>query len=245
MVGPRPDTAPTLVLLHQGLGSAGMWGDFPERLAAATGLGVFAYSRQGYGHSSPAQLPRALDFMHREAREILPRVLDAIGFRQGVLVGHSDGASIALIYAGAQRGPLRGLVAMAPHVFVEDVTAASIAQAKVAFETTDLPQRLGRYHDDPVSTFYGWNDIWLHPEFRAWNIEAYLAKIAVPILLIQGEDDQYGTRAQVDAIARQVSGPVEVLMLDQCRHSPHGDRAEATAEAIAVFVGKLCWTNNR
>ena len=128
---------------------------------------------------------------------------------------------------------------MAPHVFVEDMNIASIAQAKLTFETTDLPQRLARYHEDATSTFYGWNEIWLHPEFRAWNIETYLPKIAVPVLLIQGEDDQYGTRAQVDAIARQVSGPVEVLMLHDCRHSPQVDRADATAEAIGRFVGNL------
>jgi len=229
----------TLIFLHEGLGSAALWKDFPERVAQRTGCPAVVYSRYGYGKSDRLERAHSVDYMHREALDTLPELLSQLAIEDPILIGHSDGASIALIYAGAQRGPLRGLVAMAPHVFVEDVTAASIAQAKVAFETTDLPQRLGRYHDDPVSTFYGWNDIWLHPEFRAWNIEACLAKIAVPILLIQGEDDQYGTRAQVDAIARQVSGPVEVLMLDQCRHSPHGDRAEATAEAIAVCVGKL------
>jgi pimeloyl-ACP methyl ester carboxylesterase len=153
-----------------------------------------------------------------------------------VLVGHSDGASIALIHAGAGRSPVRGLVLMAPHVFVEDITVSSIAQAKVTFETTDLAGKLGRYHDDAVSTFWGWNDIWLHPDFRAWNIEEYLPRIGVPVLSIQGEDDQYGTRAQVEAIARQVQGPVETVMLPRCGHSPHVDRREATLEAIAELV---------
>jgi pimeloyl-ACP methyl ester carboxylesterase len=228
----------TLVFLHEGLGSTALWKDFPERVARRTGCPAAVYSRYGYGKSDRLERAHAVDYMHREALDTLPELLSQLAIVDPILIGHSDGASIALIYAGAQRGPLRGLVAMAPHVFLEAVTVASIAQARVAFETTDLPQRLGRYHDDSASTFYGWNDTWLHPEFRAWNIEAYLPKIAVPILLIQGEDDQYGTRAQVDAIAQQVCGPVEVLMLDQCGHSPHIDRADATAEAIAVFVGR-------
>ena len=177
--------------------------------------------------------------MHREALDVLPEVLDQLGIEAPILIGHSDGASIALIHAGSGRWPVRGVVAMAPHVFVEDITVQSIAEAKTTFQSTDLADRLGRFHDDVVSTFEGWNDIWLHPDFRRWNIEEYLAGIAVPVLLIQGEDDQYGTVAQVEAIARQVSGPVETVMLPECTHSPHQVQKDATIEAIAGFVARL------
>jgi pimeloyl-ACP methyl ester carboxylesterase len=238
-VGPAAAGPGTLVFLHEGLGSASLWKDFPERLVQRTGCPALVYSRYGYGKSDRLQQPHAVDYMHREALDTLPELLVRLSIRKPILIGHSDGASIALIYAGARRGPLRGLVLMAPHAFVEDVTVSSIAQAKVTFETTDLARKLARYHDDPAATFYGWNDIWLRPEFRAWSIEQYLASIAVPMLLIQGEQDQYGTRAQVDAIARQVSGPVELVMLDECGHAPHVDRADATDEAIARFVGGL------
>ncbi len=159
--------------------------------------------------------------------------------RDPVLIGHSDGASIALIHAGNGQRDVRGVVAMAPHVFVEDVSVTSIAAAKVAFETTDLPARLGRYHDDVVSTFWGWNDIWLHPDFRTWNIEAYLAGIRCPVLLIQGEDDEYGTLAQIEAIERQVDGGARSVKLAQCSHSPHVDQTEATVRAIEAFVRGL------
>ena len=229
----------TLVFLHEGLGSVSLWKDFPERVARRTGCPALVYSRYGYGKSERLQRPHAVDYMHREALNTLPEVLAALSISDPILIGHSDGASIALIYAGAQRGPLRGLVLMAPHVFVEDVTVGSIADAKVTFETTDLRRRLGRYHDDVATTFYGWNDIWLRPEFRDWNIEASLPGIEVPTLLIQGEQDQYGTRAQVDAVARQVSGPVRLIMLDSCGHAPQVDRVDATEEAIAAFVATL------
>lgn len=230
----EPD--PVLVLLHEGLGSIALWKDFPDRLAEATSCTVLVYSRYGYGKSDRLTAARGVDYMHREALEVLPQVLDALSIRSPVLVGHSDGASIALIHAGAGRRPVRGVVAMAPHVFVEDVTVSSIAQAKVMFESTDLAVKLGRYHDDAASTFWGWNNIWLHPDFRAWNIEEYLPRITSPVLVIQGEDDQYGTVAQVEAIARQVKGPIETLMLPRCAHSPQVDQREATLEAIAGFV---------
>jgi pimeloyl-ACP methyl ester carboxylesterase len=166
----------------------------------------------------------------------LTEVLSSLGVDNPILVGHSDGASISLIHAGAGKWPVRGVVAMAPHVFVERLTVESIAQAKVTFETTDLAQKLGRYHDDPVSTFRGWNDIWLNPDFLHWNIESYLPGITCPVLLIQGEDDQYGTLAQIHAIERQVRGTVERAILPNCGHSPHVDQKEATLEAIAEFV---------
>ena len=218
MVGPRPDAAPTLVLLHQGLGSAGMWGDFPERLATATGFGVFAYSRQGYGHSSPASLPRALDFMHREAREILPRVLDAIGFRQGVLVGHSDGASIAAIHAGSlQDHRVRGLAMMAPHFIVEDVTMAAIRSIRQAFDSGEV--QFERWHADAAATVHGWSDVWLSNDVSRWDLTEDLAYIRVPILIIQGEQDQLRHRAP------DRDRPGGMLLpgrgADAAGHSPH------------------------
>ena len=231
---------PTLVFLHEGLGSVALWKQFPRQVAEATGCPALAYSRFGYGKSDKITQARKVDYMHREALDVLPEILDQLDIEAPILIGHSDGASIALIHAGAGQRPVRGVVAMAPHVFVEDVTVQSIAEARTTFQNTDLGERLGRYHDDVVSTFRGWNDIWLHPDFRRWNIEEYLAAIAVPILLIQGEDDQYGTVAQVEAIARQVSGPVETVLLPDCAHSPHQSlQKDATIAAIAGFVARL------
>lgn len=240
----RPETgtsaAPTLVFLHEGLGSVALWKRFPAEVVAATGCPALVYSRYGYGKSDKLAAPRKVDYMHREALDVLPEILDQLGIDSPVLIGHSDGASIALIHAGAGKRTVRGVVAMAPHVFVEDVTVKSIAGAGETFRTTDLPERLGRYHDDVASTFRGWNDIWLHPDFRRWNIEDYLADIRCPVLLIQGEDDQYGTVAQIDAIAGQVSGPVETVMLPDCAHSPHQSvQKDATIAAIAGFVQNL------
>jgi pimeloyl-ACP methyl ester carboxylesterase len=234
----HPDR-PALVFLHEGLGSAALWKTVPDRVAEATGCPALVFSRYGYGKSDRITAPRGVDYMHREALETLPDVLSQLGVSNPILIGHSDGASISIIHAGAGKWPVRGLVAMAPHVFVEDITVTSIAQAKVTFQTTDLGQKLGRYHDDPVATFWGWNDIWLHPDFRRWNIESYLLRIACPVLLIQGADDQYGTLAQIDAIAGQVRGPVEQVILRDCAHSPHVDQKEATLEAIAGFVARL------
>jgi pimeloyl-ACP methyl ester carboxylesterase len=230
---------PVLVFLHEGLGSTALWKTFPDCVAEATGCPALVFSRYGYGKSDRLEAARGVDYMHREALDTLPEVLRQFGIHDPILIGHSDGASIALIHAGAGQWPVRGLVAMAPHVFVEDITVRSIAQAKVTFETTDLAQKLARYHDYPTSTFMGWNDIWLHPDFRRWNIEPYLPGIAGPVLLIQGEDDQYGTVAQIDAIARQVHGQVRKVILPDCAHSPHVDQKEATLEAISAFVGEL------
>lgn len=230
---------PALVFLHEGLGSTALWKTFPDRVAEATGAPAFVFSRYGYGKSDRLTQARAVDYMHREALDTLPEVLAQAGIANPVLIGHSDGASIALIHAGAAKWPVRGVVAMAPHAFVEDLTVASIAQAKVTFETSDLAQKLGRYHDDPVSTFRGWNDIWLHPDFRQWNIESYLPGVACPVLLIQGADDQYGTLAQIEAITRHVRGPVEQVILPDCGHSPHVDQKEATLEAIAKFAARV------
>lgn len=231
---------PTLVFLHEGLGSVALWKRFPAEVVAATGCPALVYSRYGYGKSDRLTEARTVDYMHREALEVLPEVLDRFGIEAPLLIGHSDGASIALIHAGAGKRPVSAVVAMAPHVFVEDITVQSIAAAGVTFRTTDLPQRLGRYHDDADSMFRGWNDIWLHPDFRRWNIEDVLPGVRCPLLLIQGEDDQYGTAAQVDAIARQVAGPVQTLMLPDCAHAPHQSlQKDATVAAIAAFVASL------
>lgn len=232
---------PTLLLLHEGLGSLAMWRDFPARLAAATGCRTLVYSRYGYGQSDVLEEAFDVDFMHREARYVLPELLAALDIANPVLVGHSDGASIALLHAGESRFAVAGLVLMAPHCFVEDISIRSIEAAKVAFETTDLPAKLGKYHRDVSRTFYGWNDIWLKPDFRAWNIEDCLATIRCPILAIQGEDDEYGTMAQIEAIGAQaVASPgVELLKLADCRHSPHRDQAQAVIEAIQAFTERI------
>ena len=195
---------PTLVLLHEGLGSISMWRDFPARLAAATGCRTLVYSRHGYGRSDVLMEAFTPDFMHREAREALPKLLAALDIENPVLVGHSDGASIALLHAGDSHNTVAGLVVMAPHCFVEDVSIRGIEAAKLAFETTDLPAKLAKYHRDVRRTFHGWNDIWLHPDFRAWSIEDCLLHIHCPILAIQGLDDEYGTMAQIEAISRFV-----------------------------------------
>jgi pimeloyl-ACP methyl ester carboxylesterase len=237
-IPPAREGRPTLVFLHEGLGSVELWKDFPDRVAEASGCGTLVYSRAGYGTSDPADLPRRVDYMHREALDVLPDVLAAQGIEAPVLVGHSDGASIALIHAGAGN-PVRGLVLMAPHVFVEELTVESIAQAKVAWTTTDLPRKLGRYHADVEAAFRGWNDIWLHPDFLAWNIEDSLPGVRCPVLTIQGADDEYGTAAQLDAIERGVGGPAERLWLEDCRHSPHRDRPDATLEAIVRFADRV------
>jgi pimeloyl-ACP methyl ester carboxylesterase len=238
--GPAPDAAPTLVLLHEGLGSTGLWKDFPEKLADRTGYGVFAYSRAGYGKSDPVKLPRPLDYMTREAIDVLPRVLDAVGFRRGVLLGHSDGASIAAIYAGSVEDfRVRGLCLMSPHVFTEPEGLAAIAEAKVQYETGDLRERLARHHADVDNAFRGWNGAWLDPRFKAWNIEDAIAYIRVPVLAIQGRGDQYGTLAQIEALRSGLYAPFDAEILDGCKHSPHLERAEETLVAVADFLARL------
>jgi pimeloyl-ACP methyl ester carboxylesterase len=240
MIGPRPDAAPTLVLLHEGLGSADIWGGFAQELATATGTGVFAYSRAGYGRSSRSQLPRPVSFMHDEARDVLPLVLDAMGFRRGLLVGHSDGASIAAIYAGSvQDHRVRGLALMAPHFFTEDMGIAEIARAKIAFETGPLRAKLARLHADPDNAFYNWSGPWLDPEFRNWELSDALAHIRVPILIVQGENDQYGTMRQIEMAQQECYCPVEVAMLPDTRHAPYREAPEATLRAISDFANRL------
>jgi pimeloyl-ACP methyl ester carboxylesterase len=240
LIAATRDHAPPLVLLHEGLGSVAMWRDFPDRLAALTGATVLAYSRRGHGRSEPLSAPRRVDYMHCEARDILPAVLAQLAIDRPVLIGHSDGASIALIHAGAAPERVRGLVLLAPHVFVEERTIAGATAAREAWRTGDLPARLARYHDDPQGLFAGWNEIWLAPQFRDWNIEAFLPGIACPLLLIQGEDDAYGTLAQFTAIRRGVkSRRIEELVLPGCGHTPHRERPQAVLAAIARFVAGL------
>jgi pimeloyl-ACP methyl ester carboxylesterase len=234
----RNKAAPPLVLLHEGLGSVAMWRDFPARIAASTGAETIVYSRRGYGRSAKLATPRTVDYMHAEAREVLPQLLAQLGVKHPVLIGHSDGASIALLYASA-RLPAAGLVLMAPHVFVEDVTVTSIAAAREAYRTTDLKTRLGRYHDDPDGAFRGWNDIWLDPAFRAWNIESCVPDIAAPMLLIQGENDEYGTSAQVEMIRRLSKARCDVALLPNCGHSPQRDQPDRTIALVTDFIGSL------
>ncbi|MDP2412080.1 MAG: alpha/beta hydrolase [Pseudolabrys sp.] len=238
MIGPRPEAAPTIVMLHEGLGSAGLWGDFPDRVQAATGCGVFVYSRAGYGQSSQPALPRPLTYMHDEARGVLPSLLDAIGFRRGLLFGHSDGASIVAIYAGSHQDHRIGaVVLMAPHFIVEDVTIASIAEMRRTYDTTDLRARLSRWHADVDATVHGWSDVWLKGDFRRWDLSEFLPYIRVPVLIVQGEDDQYGTMRQIEIAQEECMCPVEVALLPGVKHSPHREAPEETLKAVVEFVG--------
>lgn len=238
--GPPPDAAPTLVLLHEGLGCVALWRDFPEWLVSATGCGVFAYSRAGYGQSDPAPLPRPLTYMHDEARDMLPAVLDAARIRKAVLVGHSDGASIALLHAGGtQDFRIKGLVLIAPHVMVEDVSVTSIEAARTAYETTDWRERLAKYHRDVDNAFWGWNRAWLDPAFRAWRIDDSVPFVRVPILLIQGAEDEYGTAEQLRIIDNEAYCPVETVMIPGARHAPHITHLGEVIDAITTFTARV------
>jgi len=229
---------PALVFLHEGLGSIKLWRDFPAKVAKATGRKALVYDRYGYGASDVLREEKVgVRFMHQEALEALPELLEATKIEKPVLIGHSDGASIALIYSGSHE--VNGLVVLAPHVFIEKFNLESIRRIRATFETTDLPQRFAKYHTDPRRTFYLWNDAWLDPAFETWNIEEYLPGITCPVLAIQGENDEYGTMAQLDAIRRQVKGPCELLKLKDCGHSPHRDQPEKTLNAVLNFLQKI------
>ena len=236
----------TLVLLHEGLGSVGLWRDFPERLAERTGLGVFAWSRLGYGQSDPAAVPRPLDYMQIEAAEFVGPVLDAAGVKRCVLIGHSDGATIAAFYAGGtQDHRVRGLVLIAPHYFVEDVAVTEIARARSAYEQGDLRVRLARHHRDVDGAFLGWNGIWLDPGFPAvLDLHSHIAHIRVPILQIQGADDMYGTLAQPRIAEAAAYCPVDTLVVEHARHAPHIEVPELTMHAIADFITRLAGHEN-
>lgn len=238
--GPSPDQTPTIVLLHEGLGCVALWRDFPRRLAAATGFGVFAYSRAGYGQSDSVRLPRPLDYMTREAVDVLPALLDAIGFRRGVLMGHSDGATIAAIHVGSVEDfRVRGLILIAPHFFTEPEGLHSIATARVAYLTGDLKPRLAKYHADVDAAFLGWCEAWLDPGFKSWNVADVIDYWRVPALAIQGEGDQYGTLAQIREIESRTYSPVDVEILADCGHAPHLEQPEAVLNAVADFCRRL------
>jgi pimeloyl-ACP methyl ester carboxylesterase len=240
MIGPQPADAPTIVMLHEGLGSAGLWGEFPEKLQAATGAGIFLYSRAGYGASTPVQLPRPIDYMHTEALDVLPKLLDQIGFRRGLLLGHSDGASIAAIYAGShQDHRVEGVAMIAPHFIVEDVSVTSIAKIKTAYETTEFKAKLARWHRDVDNAFYGWNGAWLNPAFRDWDISEYLAYIRVPIAILQGLDDEYGTMRQVEIAREECYCPVDVTVIPGAGHAPHREAPGAALDAIQEFANAV------
>jgi pimeloyl-ACP methyl ester carboxylesterase len=236
---PGDSALPTLVFLHEGLGCTALWRDFPDKVAARLGARALIYSRFGYGQSDGLAEPRSIRFMHEEALEVLPALLDELGIARPLLVGHSDGASIALIHAASPGPPPAGLALMAPHIFVEAVTVDSIARIRETYRTTDLRQRLAKYHVHVDDAFLGWADTWLRPEFRAWSIEDLLPAVTRPLLLIQGRDDEYGTLAQLDRIEAQVKGTVLRLVLDRCGHSPQRDQETAVIDAIVTFASKL------
>lgn len=237
--GPAPADAPTLVLLHEGLGCVALWRDFPAALAAATGCGVFAYSRFGYGASDPVTLPRPMRYMHDEAA-LLPRVLDAAGVRRAVLIGHSDGGSIAAIHAGAEPDErLQGVVMMAAHFFVEDLNIASIAAIKTNYDQGDLRARLARYHRDVDVAFHGWNDAWLDPRFRAFDITNCVTRIRVPVLALQGADDPYGSAEQLRVLERYATCPLQTHLIAGARHAPHLEARQPTMDLIVPFVQRV------
>ena len=238
----RPAGGAAIVLLHEGLGSVAMWRDFPSAVHAATGLPVLAYSRWGYGASEPIPpAPRSIDYDTWEAREVLPALLRSLGVERPILIGHSDGGTIALIYAGSglEPAPL-GVLALAAHLFVEPVSTISIAKARVAYEEGGLREKLARFHADVDGAFYSWNTTWLLPAFiRGFNIEADVARVRCPVLALQGAEDEYGTLRQLEAISGLTDGRAEIVLLPDCRHSPHRDQREATLTAIARFVAAL------
>jgi pimeloyl-ACP methyl ester carboxylesterase len=254
--GPGPAEAPTLVLLHEGLGSVALWREAPERLAASTGWGVFAYSRFGYGNSDSTELPRPLTYMQYEARVVLPEVLRAARIERAVLVGHSDGGSIAAIYAGSWAGPeddgvaggkriidtplsILGLVTIAAHFVVEDLNIASIRQIRAEYETGTLRGRLARYHRDVDVAFLGWNDAWLDPRFQDFDITGLLPHIQVPVLGLQGAADPYGTALQIDILNANVRAPVTTQVIAGAQHSPHLEAKDVTLAAITSFIATL------
>ena len=231
------DRGPTLVFLHEGLGCIALWRDFPRRLVAETGCGAVVFSRYGYGRSDPFGEPRTVRYMHDEAARSLPALLDRLAIEEPLLVGHSDGASIALLYASAH--PVAGLALLAPHVFVEDTSIRGIEAARQAYVAGDLRPRLAKYHTDPDATFFGWNDVWLSPEFASWNIEDVLGRITSPVLVVQGTADPYGTLAQVKAVVAGVQGECMEVTIDGCGHSPHLEAPEQTVAAVAGFVARV------
>ncbi|MBL4739524.1 MAG: alpha/beta hydrolase [Sneathiella sp.] len=238
-IGPAPNKAKTIILLHEGLGSVALWRDFPTRISKETGCGVFVYSRQGYGASSLATLPRPLDYMTQEAQSVLPDVLSYMGFQQGYLLGHSDGASIAALYGGhIVDDRILGIILMAPHFFVETISVEAIKAAREAYESGDLRDRLSSYHSDVDNAFWEWNNAWLNPKFASWNIEAILKDISPPVMAIQGDADEYGTLRQLDSLKRHLNSPLRLEVLKDCGHSPHIQCADEVMSMILQFLNR-------
>jgi len=238
--GPAPKDAPTLIFLHEGLGSVSTWKDFPQKLSQRTGCGALVYSRFGYGKSEKCEIPRLLNFMHEEGLEVLPEIIALCRIQKYILLGHSDGASIALIHAGSDNAnELVGIINEAPHVFCESLTISSIQKLRENFNSGNLRDRLKKHHKNIDLTFNGWVDVWLDEEFTKWNIESYLPRIKVPQLIIQGNDDEYGTSAQVEVIERLSGGSVKKCFLDKCAHSPHRDQQAKTLRVMTEFVRNL------
>jgi pimeloyl-ACP methyl ester carboxylesterase len=229
--------SPALVFLHEGLGSIVQWRDFPEKVCAATGIPALVYDRWGHGGSDPLTEPRKPAYLQDEALTSLPEVLEQCGIEKPVLIGHSDGGSIALIFAGAWAQRVAAIITEAAHVFVEDITVEGIKRAVETYETTDLKERLSRFHGHHTeSMFRGWADIWLSPDFRDWNIEKYLPGITCPLLVIQGKEDEYGTPAQVQAIIGKAGGPSKSLLIDACGHIPHLQAREKVLTEMVNFI---------
>lgn len=229
-----------LVFLHEGLGSLAQWRDFPEAVCRTVGGRGLVYERWGFGGSERLALPRPTDYLHREAEEALPEVLAACDIDKPILIGHSDGASVALLYAAAYPERARACVSLAAHVFVEDVTIAGIRDVIARWDGGDLRDRLARYHGgNTEAMFRGWAETWLRPDFRAWDMVDHLPRIVCPVLVMQGEDDEHGSVAQVETIAKGVSGPVETLLIPGCGHSPHLQARDAVLARIADFVTGL------
>ena len=238
--GPAPGEASTIIMLHEGLGCVELWRDFPQKLSDATGCGVFVFSRAGYGQSDPTGLPRPVTYMTDEAVNILPQVLDVIGFKTGLLLGHSDGATIVAIYGGSiVDHRVRSLILIAPHFFTEPSGLATIKDVKSSYETGDLKQRLSKYHKDVDNAFYGWNDIWLHSEFKDWDVSDVIDYWRIPVLVFQGNQDPYGTNAQITEIETRIYSPLELVMLDDCFHLPQFEKPSETLGAITEFMNRL------
>ena len=239
-MGPSAHSNPTFLFLHEGLGSVSLWKDFPQKLSVITGFGCFVYSRAGYGRSTPVTLPRPLDYMTHEALDVLPRVLDKAGVQNCIIVGHSDGASIATIYAGTHQDPrVRGLVLIAPHFFTESKGLSTIRDAKYAYDTGNLREKLARHHNDVDNAFRGWNDAWLDEKFKNWNITKFIERIRVPVLVIQGKEDQYGTMKQVEKLESCLTVDLHKRILDDCGHAPQIEHRIDVLNAISVFIQSI------
>ena len=238
--GPPPEAAPTIIMLHEGLGCIDLWRDFPRAISANTGFGVIAYSRAGHGSSDPCELPRSLDYMSHEALSVLPAVINHIGISKCILLGHSDGATISAIYAGSVEDfRVRGLVLIAPHFFTEKSGLAAIEDTKKAFSGGKLKDKLSKYHSDADATFHGWSDVWLNPDFQNWNVSEVIDYLRVPVLAIQGRNDEFGTAAQIEEIENRIYAPLDVEWLDDCGHSPHSEQAETSKDAVVEFAHRL------